>query len=202
MEIRKMRILRSSVLLALGVLYAALAAVSFMPVVELEANGVFQLALHLAVIAGAIAYVYFTEIVYRVSGAEARMALIFAALFAALVVIGRGVGIYAISNSPLAGGVLNFYAKVSVSMTIEMLSWTVLFPLSMLELARVFFKEKQKLLSALCLLSAICCFTAFLSLVFPEAVFTLIGMLGWGALFILVVLVYLVKAIKKKSQID
>lgn len=201
MELRSIRIKRSSVLLALGVLYVALAAASFAPGVDLETNGVFQCAVHIAVMAGAIAYVYFAEMIYRVSGTEARMALIFAALFALPVVLGRGIGIYAISNASLAGGALNFYGTVSVSRTIEMLSWTVLFPISMLGLSRVFRNEKQKLLSVLCLLSAVCCFIAFLSLIFPEAaVFTLIGMTGWGVLFVLVVLVYLVKAVRESGK--
>lgn len=197
MELREMRIRRSSVLLTLGVLYVVLAGISFTPVVDLETNAVFQCVLHIAVIAGAIAYVYFAEMIYRVSGTEARMALIFAALFLVPVVLGRGVGIYAISNAPLSGGVLNFYAAVSVSRTVEMLSWTMLFPLSMLGLSRVFYKEKQKLLSILCLLSALCCFAAFLSLIFQDTIFILLGMLGWGALFVLIVFVYLVKAAKK-----
>lgn len=181
-------------------MYVALAAASFMPGVSLQTNAVFQCVLHISVIAGAIAYVYFAEMIYRISGTEARMALIFAVMFAVPVLLGRGAGIYAISNASLAGGALNFYGDVSVSRAVEMLSWTVLFPLSMLGLSRVFYKEKQRLLSVLCALSALFCFAAFPSLMFPGAVFFWLGMLGWGVLFVLAVLVYLVKAAGKSGE--
>lgn len=181
----------------LGLLYAALAAASFTSEIQLETNSIFQYVLHISVIAGGIAYVYFAEMIYRISGTEARMALIFAALFAVTVLLGRGVGIYAVSNVSLTGDILNFYGTVSISRTVEMLAWTVLFPLSMLGLSRVFYKEKQKLLSVLCMLSVLCCFAAFLSLISADAIFFWIGMLGWGVLYIAVVLVYLVKAVRK-----
>lgn len=198
MESRGMRVRRSSALLALGVIYLALVATTFIYKVDLAADRTFQYLLHVSTIATAIVYIFFAEIIYREEGSPStRMALIFAALFAVPVILGRGIGIYAILALP--DSIFNFYADVSVSKTIEVVSWTTLFPISMLSLAGVFFKKRERLLSALCVLSALCCFVAFLSLIFPEAVFTLVGMMGWGVLFVLIVLVYLVKAVRESE---
>ncbi len=194
-------IVRSWVLAVLGVVYLALVAYTFISGIDLAADKTMQYILHVAVLLSAIAYVLFVDAIYGSSEDKtyARPALIFAAGFSVPVLIGRGIGIAAITSAKLyaADSIFNFYAPVSISMPIEVISWTTLFPLSMLFLGRLFFKEKR-LLGILCFASAICCFIAFLSFFSSSLIFLFIGILGWGILFVLVVIVYLAGQIRDR----
>jgi hypothetical protein len=197
-ELRKTQIRRSAALVALGVAYLAIVAAMFILNIDAAASAAFQYAAHVVTMASAIAYVLFAEAIYR-EDAQARMAFVFSAMFAVPVMIGRGAGIYAISNG-MTDSVYNFYAAASVSRAAEVMSWTTLFPLSMLCLARLFLKKKRRLQGAVCAASAVCCFIGVLSLIFSEAIFSWIGVLGWGALFLIVVLVYLISRAKKTRE--
>lgn len=198
-DLRGMQIRRSAALFILGVAYMAVVALMFVLNIDAAANGAFQYAAHIVTMASATAYVLFAEAVYREAGERARMAFVFSVMFAVPVMIGRGIGLYAISSG-LGDSAFNFYAAASVSRAIEVTSWTTLFPLSMACFAKLFLSSKERLLGVLCAASAACCFIAFLSLVLPDLIFTWIGVLGWGALFLLVVLVYLISRAKKTRE--
>lgn len=194
---RKTAVRRAAALLALGLVYLGLVSATFAAGIDLAADRTMQYVLHAAVAAGAFAYVFFADGVYRAEEAKgpARLALLFAAMFAVPVLIGRAVGTAAVASDELSAVMpyLNFYAATSVSRPIEMAAWTTLFPVSMLLLARVFAKGRTgKLLAALCVSAAVCCFMAVFSLVSAAAVFVWVGLLGWGVLFTVIVAVYII----------
>jgi hypothetical protein len=196
---------RALVLLAAGVAYLALVASTFIFGIDLAADRIMQYVLHGMIVISVFAWLFFVEMVYRTEAdrANGRMALIFAALFTVPVLIGRSIGLAAVSFDALnpPDGVFNFYGSVSVSRTIEVSSWTTLFPLSMVFLAKVFFhKRNRALLAWTCVLSAVCCFIAFLSVVSTASVFLWIGVLGWGVLFLLVVIIYLCCEARDKKE--
>ena len=188
------RIARAEILLVLGLLYLVFVASTFIFNMDLASNRTMQYIIHFTLIVSVIAYVFFVEMIYRTENnpADGRMALLFAALFTVPVLAGRSIGLLAISYPELSApaNLLNFYGTVSVSRAIELTGWTTLFPLSMIYLAKIFYKNQHKFLSLLCLLSAVCCTIAFLSILFPDAILVWIGVLGWGVLFILVIAVY------------
>lgn len=197
-------IIRSWVLVILGVVYLALLAATFIFGIDLATDKTMQYMLHVTLILSAFAYVLFVDAIYGSAAdkTHARPALIFAAGFSVPVIIGRGIGLAAITSAELyvPDSLFNFYAPVSISMTIEVISWTTLFPLSMLFLGRLFFKDKR-VLGCLCFASAVCCFVAFLSFFSSSAFFLFIGILGWGVLFLLVAIVYLAAQIKEKRLV-
>ena len=201
---RKTQISRTLWLLIAGVAYLALLGAVFGTGIDLAADKPMQYALHITVILSAFIYLFFTDMIYRTqeNKADARLALVFAALFTLPVLIGRGIGLLALSDSAWAApdSLLNFYGTgVSLSRSIELLSWTVLFPLSMVFLFKVFLKQK-KLLAWLCLISAACCFIAFISFFSSEALLLWIGVAGWGPLFLLIVIVYLIQLLKHRED--
>ncbi len=198
-------IIRTWVLAVLGVVYLTLIAYTFISGSNLATDKTTQYILHVAVILSAFAYVMFVDAIYASTEdkTHARPALIFAALFSLPVLIGRGIGLAAITSAKLytPDSLFNFYAPASISMTIEVAAWTTLFPLSMLFLGRLFLKERH-VLAGLCFASAVCCFIAFLSFFSSSMVFLFIGITGWGALFLLVVIVYLAGQMKDRWQND
>lgn len=195
---------RAWVLLILGVAYLALVMATFILEVDLASNKGVQYALHIVVLLSAVAYLMFADAIYQ-SQAEkssARPALFFAALFTVPVLIGRGIGLAAMSSQALFSpdSVFNFYAAASISRAIEMTAWTVLFPLSMAFLARLFFRQ-WRFLAALCTLSAACCFIAFLTFFSESVVWLFIGVAGWGVLFLAVIIAYIAARAKlEKTQ--
>ena len=197
-------VLRAAALLVLGVLYLLLVASAFIFPVDLASGKAMQYALHAAVILTAPAYVLFADAVYGAEGdrGNGRPALIFAAMFAVPVLAARGVGIAAISFDELysPASVLNFYAPVSVTRTVELAAWTTCFPLSMVFLARVFFRQGARVLAWLCALSAACCFAAFPTLASPSLVFLFIGIMGWGVLFLAVAAGYLALLLRRRAR--
>jgi MFS family permease len=199
MDSKRESLRRAVALLVAGVVYLGLVAATFVSGIDLAADRTMQYIVHFVVIVTAIVYVLFAEAVCRTEeGRErGRMLLVFAALFCVPVVVGRGLGIYAVS-APLPE-IWNFYGPVSVSRAIEMISWTLLFPLSMLYLARIFFGRKQRLAGVLCVASAACCLTAFASLISPKPVFTMIGVMGWGVLFLVIIILYMAGLKKTKE---
>ena len=192
---------RAWVLLVLGIIYLALVMAMFAFGIDLAADKAMQYALHIAVILSAIAYVLFADAIYAAQEdkSDARPALLFAALFAVPVLAARGIGLAVISSDALFSpdSVFNFYAAASVSRAVEMTGWTVLFPLSMLFFSRMFFKARRKLLGWLCLVSAVCCFIAFLSFVSDNLAFLFIGVAGWGVLFLAVIVAYMAGPMKE-----
>ena len=194
-------IIRSWVLVILGVVYLALLAATFIFGIDLATDKTMQYMLHVTLILSAFAYVLFVDAIYGSAAdkTHARPALVFAAGFSVPVIIGRGIGLAAITSAKLYApdSLFNFYAPVSISMTIEVISWTTLFPLSMLFLGRLFFKD-NRVLGSLCFASAVCCFFAVLSFFSSSMIFLFVGILGWGVLFLLVAIVYLAAKIKEK----
>jgi hypothetical protein len=186
--------LRAWALLILGVAYLVLVMATFASAIDLASNRSMQYALHVIVILSAIAYLLFADAIYQSQAdkTHARPALLFAALFAVPVLLGRGIGLAAISSQVLFSpdSVFNFYAAASISRAVEMTAWTVLFPLSMAFLARLFFRQ-WRFLGGLCALSAACCFIAFFSFFSDSLVWLFIGIAGWGVLFIAVIVVYI-----------
>ena len=196
-------ILRTTVLLILGVLYLALVAAMFIFNIDLAADKTMQAVLHITVILSAFAYLFFVDMIYgtETDKGNGRLALILAALFTVPILIGRGIGIAVISFNELfaVDSIFNFYAAVSITRTIELISWTTFFPLSMLFLAKLFFKKGKKTLCLawLCLFSSICCFIAFMSIISTNMIYLFIGVTGWGILFSLIIIVYLSAQIRK-----
>lgn len=200
MQNKNIQVLRTAVLLVLGIVYLALVGATFAYSIDLEAAKSMQYALHITVILTALAYLFFLDHIYHAEEdkVNGRMAFLFGALFAIPVLIGRGIGLAALSNElNNINELLNFYAGVSVSRPIEMISWTTLFPFSMLFLAKVFFCRRNRILGILCAISALCCFIAFLSFVSTDSIFTFIGVFGWGVLFTVIILLYLIEQIRK-----
>jgi hypothetical protein len=166
-----------------------------------------QYVLHITVILTAFAYLFFADIIYSAESdkSNARAALILAALFTIPILIGRSIGIVFLSFKTLGpiDSVFNFYAEISISRTIEMISWAMLYPLSMVFLAMLYFKKKDKtsLLAWLCLLSAVCCFVAFGTFFSMNSIYLFIGILGWGILFLMVIKSYMIWLGLKKKEL-
>ena len=200
-------IIRTGVLLVLGVVYLVLVASAFIFAIDLASNKTMQYILHITVILSVVAFLLFTDTIYAAEGDQenGRPALIFAAIFTVPILIGRGIGIAAISFDQFyaADSLFNFYAAVSISRTIELVAWTTFFPLSMVFLAKVFFRQgnKARVLAWLCLLSAICCFIAFMTIVSPNLVYLFIGVTGWGILFVAVITGYLILQLRRGIEL-
>jgi hypothetical protein len=198
----KGQIAPTAILLILGIVYMALVTATFAFNIDLANNKIIQYVLHITVILSAFAYLFFIDMIYStgVDRKNGRLALIFAALFTIPILIGRGIGIAYIGSrdSNIGENILNFYAPISISRSIELLSWTVLYPLSMLFLYRLFrgMNKGAMALAWLCLLSSICCFVAFISFFSTNAIYLYIGLLGWGVLFIMVIITYLIKQMR------
>ena len=194
---------RAWALLILGVVYLALVAATFALGINLAADRAMQAVLHIVVILSAIAYVLFADAIYAALAdkTDARPALLFAGLFAVMVIAARCVGLTVVSAEALftPDGLFNFYAPASLIRSVEMAGWTVLYPLSMLFLARLFHKAGRKAAAALAFASALCCFIAFFSLVSPSMVFLFIGLLGWGPLFLAVVTASLPNFVRQRN---
>ena len=196
---------RTEALLVLGILYLVLVASTFIFAIDLANDKTMQYVLHIAVILSALAYLLFVDTIYAAEGdrENGRPALTFAALFTVPVLIGRGIGLAVISFDELfqASSIFNFYAAVSLSRTVELAAWTTLFPLSMVFLAKLFFRQGNgaRGLACLCLLSAICCFIAFMSIVSANLVYLFIGVAGWGFLFVAVIVGYLRVQLKRNK---
>jgi hypothetical protein len=192
-------VLRTVILLVLGIVYLALFGVTFAFNINLEVAKGMQYALHSTVILTAFAYLFFVDFIYSMEEdkTNGKMALIFGALFTIPVLIGRGIGLAALSNEfNSINNILNFYGDVSISRSIEMVSWTTFFPFSILYLAKIFYSKKKRILSILCLISSACCFIAFLSFISPSIIYMLIGVLGWGVLFTIIIIIYLFELIR------
>lgn len=197
--------IRTVSLLLLCILYLALVAAMFIFTIDLASDKTMQFVLHITVILSALAYLFFVDMIYGTEGDKenGRLSLIFAALFTVPILIGRGIGITAISFNELYApdSLLNFYATVSISRTIELVAWTTFFPLSMLSLAKLFFRRGQaKTLAWLCLLSSICCFIAFMTILSANIIYLFIGVTGWGILFLLIIITYLFMQIRRRKE--
>ena len=194
---------RAWALLILGIIYLALVGATFAFGISLAVHKPMQIVLHITVILSAIAYLLFADALYaaRADKTHARPALLFAALFTVAVIAGRCTGLAALSSGALftPDGVFNFYAAVSLTRSVEMAGWTVLYPLSMLFFSRMFLKERRKTLAVLSGLSALCCLIAFFCFVSPSMVFLYIGLLGWGPLFLAVVAASLPNFVRQRE---
>lgn len=194
---------RAAALSALGLVYLALVAATFLFSADLENDAALQAALHVTVIASAVAYTLFADGVYGAHRGDgnARLALVFAALFTVPVLVGRGVGLAAVAFPEIGSvRVLNFYAPASASRAAELVAWTSLFPLSMLFLARLCLGEGKKALALVSLLSSVFCFAAFPCLLSAQAVFLYLGLLGWGPLFLLVAVLALFGELRARRR--
>ncbi len=161
-----------------------------------------QFIIHIVVILSAVIYVFFVKDINHTEHNKncGKVAYIFSILFSALIFIGRFAGISALLTSDPVKSVLNFYGDYSISRNIELLSWTTLFPVSVLFLGVIFIKEGKYgiILSGLCFTSALCCFIAFMCLFSSSFIFFLIGLTGWGALFIMIIIMYIIYRKKRK----
>lgn len=198
----------SLVLLLLGLGYLILLGFIFISGLNLENNRPVQLITHIVVLLSGFSYLIFAD---QVCGsikqvAFARLALTFAALFTLLITLGRGLGIwYIMLPNPDAGySLLNFYASGdSLTRTVELLSWTLFYPFSVLFLGLFLRKSGHRfgrVLLVLSILSAACCFVAFMLLIKPDTIFFIIGATGWGLLFELIILVYFVGILPRRSR--
>lgn len=193
--------LRAWGLLILGAAYLVLVMGMFAFGIDLASDKPVQYALHITVILSAVAYLLFADAIYarEEDKRNARPALIFAALFAVPVLIGRCIGITVISTDAIfaSDSIFNFYAAASVVRPIEMVSWTVLFPLSMVFLSRLFFGKRHGTLGWLCAISAVCCFIAFATFFTDNLLFLFIGVAGWGFLFLAVIIAWIAVTAKQ-----
>jgi hypothetical protein len=133
-----------------------------------------------------------------------RMSFVFSCLFTVPIIIGRGLGLFSISQNGLNAvyDIFNFYNNISISRTIEIISWTTFFPLSILFLARIFNKSKEradKILAGLCMLSSVCCFIGFMTIISSNTVYLWFGLTGWGVLFVLIIIFYIYSHILKNK---
>jgi hypothetical protein len=196
-------LLPTAAILVLGIIYLASVAAVFAVPVDLQNDRAMQYLVHITTLLTAFVNIFFVSSICAREGdsSHGRLALLFAALMSIPILLGRGIGIAALSDPGLSSydSVLNFYAPTSVTRITEVFSWTVLFPFSMLFLAILFFKKRDKTLplALTALLSSACCFVGFLSMFYPDSVFLYIGMTGWGVLFFVFALLYLVRLIRK-----
>lgn len=197
-NIRKLpkQIIWAVILLLFDLLYLILVGVALTPKMELVSNRGMQYCLHITVILSAFIYSFFVNSIYQTENNKisAKLAFIFSCLFTIPIFIGRIAGIIAISSKESTNNVFNFYGNVSISRNIEIVSWTILFPISVLFLASIFYMKGKigAVLGGLCLISAICCFIAFMCLFSSNIIFLMIGLLGWGVLFILIIIMYII----------
>jgi hypothetical protein len=193
------------VLLIIDLLYLALVTNASFSGIDLRTDKNMQYIIHITVILSTLVYLFFVEMIFRTEkdSKSGRLALIFASLFIIPVIIGRAIGIFCISQLGTVSSIFNFYENISVSRTIELISWTILFPLSVLFLAIVFYKKGGKIgvaLCGLCLLSAVCCFIAFMMLISSSPIYFWIGLLGWGGLFLLIIILYMFDLVIKPNM--
>lgn len=157
---------------------------------------------HTLVIISLIAYMAFTERISRavkLSGVKA--VFVIAALFAVPALTARGLDICAaLFSFPQEA----MYNLLSISRVVELVAWNVVMPVSLLIHSRIFGNWKEKPLFLLCTLTASCCIWSLLCIFYPSPVilWSLIGI--WGAIYLGVVLVYIVRAVRGKriEQID
>ncbi|SDO10032.1 hypothetical protein [Acetanaerobacterium elongatum] len=198
----------SLVLLLLGLAYLILLGLIFCFGLNLENNRTVQLITHLVVLLSGLAYLIFAD---QVCGSvkevpSARLARTFAALFMLLITLGRGLGIwYIMLPSPDAAySLYNLYAAGdSLPRTIELISWTIFYPFSVLFLGLFLRKSDYRFgraLFVLSILSAVCCFIAFMLLIKPDTIFFIIGATGWGLLFELIIIVYFVGLLPRRFR--
>lgn len=198
----------SLVLLLLGLAYLILLGFIFGSGLNLENNRTVQLITHLVVLLSGFSFLIFADqvcsSVKEVS--SARLALTFAALFTLLITLGRSLGIWYIMlpNPDAAYSLYNFYAAGdSLPRTIELISWTVFYPFSILFLGLFLRKSSHRFgraLFVLSILSAVCCFIAFMLLIKPDTIFFIIGATGWGLLFELIIAVYFIGLLPRRSK--
>ncbi len=197
------------VLTVLGAVYLVMLILTFASGINLEGNKAMQYLLHGVVLLTAVSFLLFADQVCAKGNKTiaARLAVIFAALFALLLIIGRGLAVWYISM-PVpdpAFAVYNFYSSgESVSRTIELLGWTLLYPTSILLLGFVFRGSRTPFhlpLFYLSVASALCCYAAFGLLIAPAfTLFFIVGATGWGLLLEVIVATYLVGLFAGKVQ--
>jgi hypothetical protein len=201
---RTSQITLAVILLIFDLLYLILVGITFIVKMDLVSNKGMQFSLHITVILSTIAYLLFVLSIYRTENNKkcGLTAFIFSVLFSILIFIGRSAGILALFSSDVINNDFNFYGDFSISRNIELFSWTTLFPVSVLFLAIIFLKKGKygSLLSGLCFASAICCFIAFMCFFSSNIIFLLIGITGWGALFILIIVMYIIDQVKKEDD--
>lgn len=204
-------LLRSSLALAvLGAAYLVMLILVFGAGVNLEGNNAMQYLLHGVVLLTAFSFLVFVERVCaeRRETLAARLAVTFASLFALLLIIGRGLAIWVISlPAPDAAlAVYNFYASgESVSRTIELLGWTLIYPTAILLLGFVFRGSSHPFrlpLFFMSIASSVCCYAAFGLLIAPSyTLFFVVGAVGWGFLFEAIVVAYCIGLLGRQKEI-
>ena len=189
------------ILLVIDFLYLILVGISLITNMDLVTNKNMQYSLHITVILSAIVYLLFVLNIYHDENKKkyGKAAFAFSILFFALVLTGRFTGIITLFSNNITNSVFNFYGNFSISRNIELVAWTTLFPVSVLFLAAVFWKKGKcgTLLSGLCFASAICCFIGFMSFFSSNIIFLMIGITGWGLLFIMIIIMYIIYQTKK-----
>ncbi len=195
-------VLWSSLALAvLGAAYLVMLILIFGTGINVEGNYAMQYLLHGVVLLTAFSFLVFVEQVcaQRKETLAARLAVIFTAMFSLLLIIGRGLAIWVISlPAPAAAlAVFNFYASgESVSRTIELLGWTLIYPTAILLLGFVFRGSSHPFrlpLFFMSIASSVCCYAAFGLLIAPSyTLFFVVGAVGWGFLFEAIVVAYFI----------
>lgn len=191
------------ILLVLDLLYLILVGIALISKMDLATNKNMQFSLHITVILSSIVFLLFVFNIYRTENNKkyGKAAFVFSILFFAFVLFCRSAGIITLFSSNIAKSIFNFYGNFSISIKIELVSWTTLFPVSVLFLGAVFWKKGKygTLLSGLCFVSAICCFIGFMSFFSSNIIFLMIGITGWGTLFIMIIIMYIIYQAKKKD---
>lgn len=189
---------RAASLVVFGLLFISFIVTVFSGGIYIVSALSTRLILHIFVIASIIAYMLFTERIYRsISVPNIKTVFIFAVVFAAPALLIRFFEI-CILFVPFQQKDF-IYDMVSVSRIAEFVLWTVALPISLLMILHIFTNWMEKPLEILCGVAAFCSLMTLVCMVYPEPVilWSLIGI--WGAAYIGTVFVYIVKAVSKKG---
>lgn len=157
-----------------------------------------RIILHIFVIASVVAYLLFTERIYRsVNAPNIKTVFIFAVVFAAPALLVRCFELCVMFVRFQQKDII--YYLSSISGIVEFVLWTVALPFSLLMLLHVFTNWMERPLEILCGVAAFCSLMMLVCQVYPEPVILWSLIAIWGAAYIYAVFAYIVKAIGKKG---
>ena len=198
-----MATIAASIILLLGLVYAALLVPLFTPGVDPAKEHSLQYLLHISISLTIIAYFFFVYALYRVEKGNEfiKFSLLFAGLSLTPILIGRCLGIAALAYTEMQPvlHIFNFYGEIPVTRTIELTGWTIFFPFSLSFLARSYFTKDEKLSKAigvLALMAALCCFVGVGTFFTSNMIPLIVGIMGWGTLFLIMIATYLYKQVR------
>lgn len=195
----------ASIIFLLGLLYTVLLVPLFTPGVDPANEHGLQYLLHVSISLTIVAYFFFIYALYRAEKGNEflKLSLLFAGLSLIPILIGRCLGIAALSYNEMQPvlHILNFYGEIPVTRTIELIGWTIFFPISLSFLARSYSSKvgrSNKVIGGLALASALCCFVG-IGIFFTSSMIPLIiGIMGWGMLFLVMIAAFLYKQMRAR----